>query len=320
MNRVIAKRLAGIGCSLALCISALPASAQQNEPATVEGGDAAEAESEAILVVAGRALLDAFTVLGTEIRTLETKLEASEGQERLVIGRSVVRKKVEILHLIRPILDNMLAQEREGLDTRKIHEVMESALAGLNASLERHLDAAEAQLSESREEREDVETGQLLDLEQRITVESEWVSILLQAYSDSLAQLDLIGLDSKQARARLVAHLPRRADDLAGRVEFASQVLTQSEERAELGEESAMQMLPALQVRRDNLSKKLSTTLRMMDSFELPTIEYRKVLVTSTGEITTDILDPELAKGLIDDSLTKLSASLKEAAPKFVMN
>jgi len=232
----------------------------------------------------------------------------------------VERKKVEVLHLIRPILDNMLAQERAGFDTRKIRAVMEPALERLHASLERHLEAAKERLAASREEREDLEPGPLLDLEQRIATELEWVNILLRSYADYLTQLDLVGMDSKPARDRLLERLPLRAEDLAGRVEFTAQLVSQAEERVELGEETAQQFLPALEVREDTLSKSLSTTLRMMDVFELETTEYRKVLVTSTGEITTDILDPELAQGLLAESMTRLGEWLREVAPGFIMN
>jgi ribosomal protein S12 methylthiotransferase accessory factor YcaO len=98
----------------------------------------------------------------------------------------------------------MLAQERAGFDTRKIRAVMEPALERLNASLERHLEAAAERLATSREEREDLEPGPLLDLEQRIATESEWVNILLHAYADYLTQLDLAGMDSARARDRLL--------------------------------------------------------------------------------------------------------------------
>jgi small conductance mechanosensitive channel len=317
-----AKQLVAIGCGLAVCSIAFSAVAQAPESGVDEAGASAavESESEPNLVVTGRALLDAFDALGTEIRDLERELESSEGEEeRLLIG-SVERKKVQILRLVRPILDNMLAQERAGFDTRKIRAVMEPALERLHTSLERHLDAAEERIATSREEREDLEPGPLLDLEQRIAAELEWVNILLRSYTDYLTQLDLVGMDSKPARDRLLERLPLRAEDLAGRVDFTAQLISQAEERVELGEELAGQILPALEIREDSLSKSLSMTLRRMDRFELETTEYRKALITSTGEITTDILDPELAQGLLAELMTRLGEWLREVAPGFIMN
>ncbi len=152
MSRVTAKRLVAIGSGLALCVSAFCAVAQTPESGTPQAGVSAtsEREAESKLVTAGQALLEAFDVLGTEIRDLEREVEASEGQEQRLLGRSLERKKVEILHLIRPILDNVLAQEREGFDARKIRGVIEPALERLNASLERHLDVADERMAASR--------------------------------------------------------------------------------------------------------------------------------------------------------------------------
>jgi hypothetical protein len=91
-----AKQLVAIGCGLAVCSIAISAVAQAPESGADEAGAsaAAESESEPNLVVTGRALLDAFDALGTEIRELERELEASEGQERQLLSRSVERKKV----------------------------------------------------------------------------------------------------------------------------------------------------------------------------------------------------------------------------------
>jgi len=79
MNRMSAKQLVAIGCGLAVCSISFSAVAQAPESGADEVGASAAAESEPNLVVTGRALLDAFDALGTEIRELERELEASEG-------------------------------------------------------------------------------------------------------------------------------------------------------------------------------------------------------------------------------------------------
>ncbi len=119
------------GIGLALCVCAISAVAQTDESASAEVAPSA-AEVEPKLVVTGRALLDAFAALADEIGDLERDFEARVGEEQLLLGRSVERKKVEILRLIRPILDNKTRHRRgdRRFAARRLRDTLSTSRTG----------------------------------------------------------------------------------------------------------------------------------------------------------------------------------------------
>ena len=68
----------------------------------------------------------------------------------------------------------------------------------------------------------------------------------------------------------------------------------------------------------DQIAASLWTTCDVMDELEIPTAEYRQVLILATGELTTDVLDVEVVGGLVEDAIENARRWFEQGGPVLV--
>ncbi len=291
----------------------------QDEPAA-----AAEARSEVgsevetpPIVRAAARLVAQLEAVGEDIDDLNQQVARAEGEDRLVLEKQNVNAKLEFLELIGRLVDNILEQEEEQLDASELRIFVETRVVDLTPTIVRHIEQIETQLAGIRRRRDAAPAEELLEYEQELENEAEWLDSVYRGYVENVEHLERLALASEQARADLSDRLIRRADLEAGRIELTMQTIKELGERAgEDPDDPAVQNeLAALNARHDTVTSSLERLVRHMDAVGLDATEHQQLLITSTGEVTADIFKPEVAIGLVQEWLDDARAWVRENGP-----
>ena len=285
------------------------------------GGEAAPAEPPPPeLVVAEREIRAQIGEIDVEIDQLNAQLRKSKGEDQLVVARQLAKAKLEFLELLGQLVENLLSQEEEGLEAAELRAEVEGWLTPLSTAIVEHIDASETRLAELRSQRGELAAEELPDHQAQIDAESEWALELYQAKLDHVRRMEAVGLDAAMPRADLIRRLETRAEQLAGYVELGVEQLAAAQKRAadKPDDAAVLAELAAAEQRQKSATRTLGAMVKMMDALELDAAEYQQLLITSTGEVTTDIFRAKVAMGLADQWIQRVREWLLDNGPGFV--
>jgi small conductance mechanosensitive channel len=254
--------------------------------------------------------------LSAELAAVQTRIaqiqarqaDSVPGEQALM--RDQLRRRWSEHH---EILDDLVAEitvaREEGREMPAITELARAALVDEIEMLGPSARALEAEVSELSASRSDTETAGLVGLEAKIAASTEVLDLLYGFTVTDFDQAGFLGIEIPNEAAfdsALIVH----ADLVAARVELALERRSQFRELlATPGVDSATvgQQLAAVdaQVRWTVVS--LENTAGLLEQRDLETSAYAKLLVTATGELGTNILDPEVVGGLFSDGMDVVS-------------
>jgi small-conductance mechanosensitive channel len=126
---------------------------------------------------------------------------------------------------------------------------------------------------------------------------------LLKYLSSNIDQQEQLGLDVEADTTQLIQWLQARADVGVGLLKDTKE---QIDELAKLsGAEAdldAQRELATLRKQRDALAENLRAAAALMDERDLDTSELRQSIISATGKLSQDILDKDVAAGLLESS------------------
>ena len=157
---------------------------------------AAEAPEEPPLIAEAKELIARHTGLTTKARELTDQSLLAEGEDRLIMERQIIELKLEYLKLVGQLVDNLLAQERAGLDASDLRRTTEAEFGDLGPAIVRHIQESEERLRKMRANREGVEVAQLVSFEHEIATEELWLTTLYRAYVEHSQRLATLGMDT----------------------------------------------------------------------------------------------------------------------------
>lgn len=135
----------------------------------------------------------------------------------------------------------------------------------------------------------------------------------------NLEQRKKLGLDIAADEAELMRRIQTRADVIAGVLQNTKEQIDEIAGRPRSDEDTdAQRELSALRRQRDVLADAQRANVRLMQNYGLETAELRRRIITTTGKVSEDILDRDVAKGLFTDWLDGVSDWVRSnAAPLF---
>jgi len=259
------------------------------------------------LLVEANRLVEETDKTALEIQELRRKIESEEGVERRVLERQEVEKIVHMLEQIGELVDNVLQQERAGLDTKSLRPLVEATLQSLGPKISLRIEADQKALADLRAEREKVEPEARLEFEQKLQRHTEWLDALYSTFYQQTVWLERMGLDAAAQRAQLSDAIEARAERTAGRVQLVMEGLADLKARVSKGADPAglQDELALLKVRRDVVTTSLGAIIKVMDELGLDDAKYQQLVITSTGEVTIDIFKKGVVLGLIEQWLER---------------
>ncbi|HIE85897.1 MAG TPA: mechanosensitive ion channel family protein, partial [Gammaproteobacteria bacterium] len=168
-------------------------------------------------------------------------------------------------------------------------------------------------------------TGSSASLEQRLaaridlTLEVPSSDELFVELADNFQLRERFGLDISSERSALGKELQTRAQLIEGLIRAARDSI-KTKEKTSGGQsggdgERDLQQLKDL---RSTFAESLRATIRLLDRFGLDSAVHKQALISLTGELSDDILNPEVLTRLVGDWSNTLFVWLKSSAPSMV--
>jgi small conductance mechanosensitive channel len=294
---------------------AVPATAQEpaaEETAVVEveapgePGQAPEDLAAAVVppLVEERAdLIRRFTEQLAKLDGLTPQLEDMTGEERLVLLGQIGRLELEILELYDSLTANAVESREAGLDTSELEAFFAREFVSTTPYLIELIGRSQSSVLELTGRRDEVPHEELVEFEERLAGYSARIEHYYQILLEHAERLERVGLDGSDARAFIRAELPVRADRISGRIQLASeQIRTLRGRLSENPDDSAAALeLRAADIKLEWATASLNQEVKLLNTLGVPTARYRQLLIRATGNLTGDIFDTEVARGLVDD-------------------
>ena len=286
-------------------------------------GEAQEANTKTeSLVEATEALAAELGQLESELMELHQKAQAADGEERLVIEEQMKRRGKKIRESLDPFVSNILELREQGQDVSTLESRAEKLLDTATQFIRKDIELFRNSISELSKQKEDTEGNATLDQEQEVTRLSVDIDRLLGSFSLASGYKEKLGLAAGPDFEYLDEVLKERAEALSGQVTLSRQRVSELESAASKAtedEKAAINVsLTAVRESFHRSSTSLSTTVNLMDERGLETSEYKQILISSTGQLTSDIFDIDVAAGLIQRGWSNVGEWLATNAPQFL--
>ena len=265
-------------------------------------------------------LVSAISAAHEEIDNLAEEIESAVGGDQLALQRRVIQRQLKLMSDLGELCRNIVAQEEEGLDSANYRALAEKDLLQLEPKIRSYIDSLEQTIDEEALGREELSAEEILELEEQLEKDNAHLDEIYLALLNHAGSMEIMGLDPEKERAFLRDRLNTRAETLAGRVELTVERRMALAERAsaEPANADVKVELRAIEGKLDAYADSLSDTVKIMDELGLETEEYRRLLYRVTGDITTDIFDRKVIRGLFQQTMDDLKSWFSENGPNFV--
>lgn len=264
-------------------------------------GAAAHADSGAIEALSGRA-----QQLQQDIAQLESELGQVSGERQASLQQRNIERRLELLALYDQLTEALVAQRETGQPIDATLAGLAPDLLALGPQIRKAIEAHQRQVDQLDQQHEPQTSAWV----QAFIDHSRFIDEALGALSQHTANLQRLGLNNDQSLAYLQQALPRRAEVLAGLITLNQKQARQLQ--ANPDQASTANPKLALAEMEKALFASLKHTIGLLDAQGLDSSRYREILITSSGDISAELLDAGLIRQLTDAWLVKVLDLVKD--------
>lgn len=237
--------------------------------------------------------------LHNDLQANEDALRQASGEEQESIMLSRQDKYQSLVNELREFAALSREYRQEGGDIQEVVKGFRSRLLRTGTDLRESMDGYLARLETNNRERDTQTTeglkGYVLDSRQ---VDSGFS--LLSEYVDVVESLEF---EAAPTRSYLEAKLPERAEALAGRVRLSSERKQEYKQQLAVKKDDAeaQSKLVLVEQKLAQDTDSLKLTIQLAEKVGLSMNEYQTLLVKSTGQISSDMLDSDVIGELFHD-------------------
>jgi len=253
-----------------------------------------------------------------DLEKLREERDTAEGEDRVLADRRHLRKGLETLANVDAFVENVLKQEKQGLDASGFRASAEELVSMIAPVARRRIANLNGDISGLGAQRTSATGEASILLESRIARRNEKLSTILEAALDNARHMAELDLPSAGEEAFLAEELSERADVSAERIRFAIEQIAalQSRLSEKPGDADLQVTLSATEAKRESNRNDLEATIAMMERLSLATAEHQRLLIESSGQLSADILDTDIALGLLQKWLNGLKDWAVESGPQ----
>ena len=264
----------------------------------------------------------ALELLKEEIVQLNADVEKAQNEERAVLRDQRRRKHEEATTGLERLVKGINELESTGQDTREAREGAAAHARQVSAWLKVDINDSLNVLALLDEQVKTASATDAPEIRQQIANERRTVDEALAALLDNSERMQLLGLDNAPDLKYLDDTLSQRADNLVARLQYLVQQRDGlSKQVAGAGEEEKKRLkekVSSLDGRVLETADNLKITIDLMNERKLDAAEYKQILISSTGEITKDIFESDVALGLLNQWLEGGKEWLIDQGPQWV--
>ena len=259
--------------------------------------------------------------LRDDIAKLSADLQKAKDEDLVVLRDQRRRKYAELRDELEGLVNNIIELEAAGRETREARKVAAASAAQVSSWLKAEINDSLQLLASLDEKIKTASESDVPELRQQVANERKAVDKELAALLENSDLMEQLGLDSKSDLNYLDKTLVQRAENLAARLQYLieqrnglrKQTIGAGEDDKKLLKEK----VAALDGRVNATAENLKITIDLMGERKLDTAEYKQIVISSTGEITKEIFETEVALGLLQQWLDSGKEWLIDNGPRW---
>ena len=282
----------------------------------------AELHDQDKLLAEGEELTAEVQQLNNELAELKKAYSAAKGGEQAILLAQIRAKREALTKSLEQLINYTKELEDAGQDSTQPRNLSRKLMTSLSADLKKSIEQAQQRVTKLGEQRSSASPEEREALDKEIEERTTAVDQDLAAYFELTQLMEAQGGDVGAGFKFLDGQIKQRAERLSGALRFLVQ------DRASIGtpapgasdEETKAQVteLTAVNERIEDAAAHLRAMVVIMKQRGLDTAAYSQLLIQSTGELTEDIFQTEVALRLLQDWLDSAKGWLIENGPRWV--
>ena len=282
----------------------------------------AELHDQDKLLAEGEELTAEVQQLNNELAELKKAYSAAKGGEQAILLAQIRAKREALTKSLEQLINYTKELEDAGQDSTQPRNLSRKLMTSLSADLKKSIEQAQQRVTKLGELRSSASPEEREALDKEIEERTTAVDQDLAAYFELTQLMEAQGGDVGAGFKFLDGQIKQRAERLSGALRFLVQ------DRASIGtpapgasdEETKAQVteLTAVNERIEDAAAHLRAMVVIMKQRGLDTAAYSQLLIQSTGELTEDIFQTEVALRLLQDWLDSAKGWLIENGPRWV--
>lgn len=248
---------------------------------------------------------------------MQTQPKAAGSDEQALLELRRARASEDVLAKINDFVAEVVELEENGSGVPELHQAAEKLVLKIDPLARGRIGELKAEIAALGGQRDKAEGDAKDRIEARIARRDELLRKVFQATFQNVRNMRALGLDTTEAGARFGESVTNRAEDTLSQLEIAegkvaslkNQVAANPKDAAGKVALDAEEAIKAVAV------ADLTAAIDMMTELKLDTTKYKQALIQTTGEISTDILDPRVAYGLVKQWFAALEKQVVENGP-----
>jgi len=316
-----------VALTLILVLGASPFTHAEKTPADTQApaqqSETLQADPDKVQKILEKTATNTETLgsLRDDITKLSAGLQKAKDEDLVVLRDQRRRKYTELRDELEGLVNNIIKLEAAGRETREARKVAAASAAQVSDWLKAEIKDSLKLLASLDEMLKTAAEADLPELRQQVANERKAVDKELAALLENSDLMQQLGLDSKADLNYLDETLVQRAENLAARLQYfieqrdglRKQTVGAGEDEKKLLKDK----VAALNGRVSATAENLKITIDLMGERKLDTAEYKQIVIASTGEITKEIFEAEVALGLLQQGLDSGKEWLIDNGPRW---
>jgi small conductance mechanosensitive channel len=236
------------------------------------------------------------------------EMEKADQEDRLVLQLQIYQQQKQIMGDIHQLADALLEIEKKGSQP-KLREKVEDVFTRVTPRLWYHINRIGKEIDTIRARRTKAKAEEAFAIENEVTRYARRLDTFYELSFAHIKKMEQLGMDIVNERETFIQLLYDRSDKLSGRLSLALTRIGDLEEQLKKhpDETTIAKSLTAAQKSLSTNTVSLEVVLDLMDAFELDTAMPRAQLVSVTRDISSRLLNIDVAFGLVSRSLKKIA-------------
>jgi small conductance mechanosensitive channel len=316
------RRIHHLLCILLLVLLAPGSPAQDAAaPRNDQSEEVSEDAEQSSLVAEAAQLISKIEEIFRDEDDLKGREFTAKGEELAVVALQLRQRRIEVMRELGKLVANVAAQQEQGLGATDTRTQAERYCTLVEVAAPKLVNRLEEQVAELRTQRDRAEGDAIAKIEEQLAAANAATDETFKLYLEHVGHLETLGMSSDRSRAELGRQISQHAESLGGHLELARTRLKAAQEHvSEIpGDAGLKQAELSAKARLDATASRLALAADVMVGIDLDVARYRQTLIQATGQITGDVLDVKVARGLLEDGLLALGVWGKDTGPKLVI-
>jgi len=246
---------------------------------------------------------------------LQMRRDSAVGEDVELFEDQLTRRWREHHALLGELVAATQKAREDGSEKPDVTERVRAALEQEFGSITRRAEHLDERIRQLRVARPDTPAAQLFDLEVKLTELNAALDELIGAAAADIEWADVVSAELGPDVGLFDHRLADRAATIAARIELARDqraALVRRSAKAGADTVTIQEEIDALDEKLHGTTMSLQSLVRVLETRNLPTDGYRRLLLETTGDIGEDILNPNVVGGVVADRWQKILDWLRQ--------